>query len=277
MDYVKAMRLEYGEEISEVPLVEKQTEFLDHISKEFKRSSAAMYRAVTKAVITNASCERYKIWDTYASLFEHYSTNNAHYVVRVMLYDLFDLQIPAETQVLRKKFYYELNDHFREVVHYYLALKKKAGTDSSLRRVSLISAFFVWLQGQGKGTIQEIGHNEIMVFAQEMRWDNSTYKKMANQIADCEPLFGDGACMRVASLFPKQAGKKHINKGLSEEELEVIKKGLFSPSKLTPFERSCGMLLFLTGCRGIDVRNLKCSDIDWKGNKITIIQKHTAA
>ena len=266
-----------GPKISETPLAAKKDVILDHIKNEYGPGQLFLVKTIVNRVIAEAPDDRNSIRSVYENIYEYVETKPQFRsaFVRVMAFDLYDHLIPLGERVAPMNAKYNLNSHYREIVDFYQNVKKEAGTDSTDRRVSMMSNFFLYMMKKGKNTINDIDEVDVLDFAKDCKWDNRSYRKMANQIAECEPLMADGECLRIASYFPKLGGRKNEYRSLTQEEEAQIEDTLFNSDKLTLFQKAFGKLIWLSGIRGCDVRNLRLSNIHWNENKIVLVQRKT--
>lgn len=271
------MESKLGPKISETPLAKKKDVILDYIKNEYGPGQLSFVKAVVNRVITEALDDRNSIRSVYENIHNYYQKKPEFRsaFVRVMAFDLYDHLFPYGEKVAPMTAKYNLNSHYREIVDYYQNVKKEAGTDSTDRRVSMMSNFFLYMMMKGKKTINDIDEEDVLDFAKDCKWDNRSYRKMANQIAECEPLMADGECLRIASYFPKLGGRKKEYRSLTPEEEAQIEETIFNSDKLTLFQKAFVMLIWLSGIRGCDVQNLRLSNILWNENKIVFVQIKT--
>lgn len=80
-------------------------------------------------------------------------------------------------------------------------------------------------------------------------------------------------CIELFSMPVKR--EYHLKGYINDEELKRILEQVEKPSKHSKRDKAIIMLSVTTGLRGIDIINLKLSDIDWRKGEIKITQKKT--
>ena len=78
--------------------------------------------------------------------------------------------------------------------------------------------------------------------------------------------------MELPSRLPRE---RKIMEIYSEDERTALTRVLSEDNNLTKRDKAIGLLLLETGLRGVDVCNIKLSDIDWKKDIIRIKQQKT--
>lgn len=271
------MMSKFGANISGTPLAEKKDVLFAYVRDHYAPHQMAGFNAIVKRVTCEAPANREAVLEFYKGLLPHYSQHGGQRAVfvRVMAFDLFDYLTPPDMKMAYKSAKYDLNPHYRCIVEYYQNLKLQAGTDSSDRRVSMMANFFLDMMERGIDTIRDIEEEDVLAFAKEHQWANRSYRKMANQISECESFISDGECLRIASYFPKLGGRKNDYVYLTKEEEDLVEDALFRSDKLSLLQKALGILVWLSGIRRIDVRNLRLSDVHWGESRISYIQIKT--
>ncbi|SHE81124.1 Phage integrase family protein [Mariniphaga anaerophila] len=138
--------------------------------------------------------------------------------------------------------------------------------------------FFKHLQNCGAETFLDVENKMVYTFffngEQQIRGkDYCNLIKAALKTA--VQLYGEPA-LNILEMLPSiKAGNKNFQYLTPEESTKIRECLENETSGLTHLERSVGWLLYFLGLRGTDISNLKPENIDWKHDRIHLIQSKT--
>ena len=84
-----------------------------------------------------------------------------------------------------------------------------------------------------------------------------------------------GRVVRDYSMLVLKDGKRAIVPAFSEAEIRRVVDAIDSATPVGKRDRAIILLAYCTGLRGRDILRLKPSDIDWRGQKVTLVQSKT--
>ena len=178
--------------------------------------------------------------------------------------------------------YKKLCPYFNEIINKYVSVEQSRGVLS----LSVIDSrgisngiFLHFLQGRGHENFETVDLSDIRAFIPFLA--NRQPRGIINTLPIirkfCELLNEEKIfCQNWADILKiKLPYSKTAHPPFTNSE---IKKLLNAPDKATPIGlRDYAMMLLAaaTGIRSIDIINLKLSDIDWRANELSIVQKKT--
>lgn len=175
-----------------------------------------------------------------------------------------------------------LNNFFEDVVGQYAKIEYQRNVLSPNVievRKKVISRFLYFFQNKGHTTFESIDPDDIRSYLFELS------KRQPRGIIYTLPIIRKFCIMLNDNdiyiqnweyiLNVKPASYKTVRTPFTPQQIKEI---LQAPDRNTPIGmRDLAMMLLAarTGMRGIDIINLKFSEIDWRSNEITIIQHKT--
>ncbi len=175
-----------------------------------------------------------------------------------------------------------LNNFFEDVVAQYVETEHRRGVISShviYSRKKMISKFLYFLQNKGHQTFNSVEPDDIRSYLFELS------QRQPKGIVSTLPIIRKFCIMLDDSgiynqdwaviLNVKPTLHKTVRMPFSKQQIEKL---LQTPDRNTPMgKRDAAMMLLAarTGLRGIDIVNLKFSEINWHSNEITIVQHKT--
>ena len=184
----------------------------------------------------------------------------------------------------RKCGYIQLNDDFRTVVdNYKLAASK---TEKRLQTIQSeannCAAFLLFIQEQGANKLSEITESLALSFFHDGKCliRSKSYKDNIKAVLKANKGFESWAeCDRIVRSLPEIKKGRTNFQFLEDNEVAKIKNGLTDDGneKLTLRDKAIISIAMYTGMRGSDIAKMCVSDIDWRRDKITLIQSKTGA
>lgn len=175
-----------------------------------------------------------------------------------------------------------LNNFFEDVVAQYAEVEKQRGIIAPHvieARKKIISKFLYFLQNKGHMTFNSVEPDDIRsyLFDLSQRQPKGIVSTLPITRKFCIMLNDSGIYNQNwdVILNVKPASHKTVRMPFSKQQIEKL---LQTPDRSTPMgKRDAAMMLLAarTGLRGIDIVNLKFSEIDWHSNEITIVQHKT--
>lgn len=82
-------------------------------------------------------------------------------------------------------------------------------------------------------------------------------------------------CKRIQESMPpiKKGGKNYPY--MTKEESRQLQDGIVNLGEMSSRDKAIMSILFYTGLRGVDISKMKLSDIDWRADKISLVQSKT--
>lgn len=184
----------------------------------------------------------------------------------------------------RKCGYTQLNDDFRIVVdNYKLAASKTEKRPQTIHAEALNCAAFLFaMQKQGANKLSEITESRILSFFHDGKCliRSKSYRDNIKAVLKANKGFESWEeCGRIMGSLPEiKKGRKNFQ-FLEDNEIAKIKSGLADDGneKLTLRDKAIISVAMYTGMRGSDISRMCVSDIDWRRDKITLIQSKTGA
>lgn len=175
-----------------------------------------------------------------------------------------------------------LNSYFESVIRKYAEIELQRGVLAPHvieARKKTISNFLCFFQNKGHQTFNTVEPHDVHSYLFKLS------QKQPKGIISTLPIIRKFCTMLNDSGIHKQnwdvilnvkpASHKTIRIPFSKQQIEKL---LQTPDRNTPMgKRDLAMMLLAarTGLRGIDIINLKFSEINWHTNEITIIQRKT--
>lgn len=169
---------------------------------------------------------------------------------------------------------------FQQVITYYREYAAQAGKrprtiDDEANRCTY---FLFEMQTVGANTLSDINATRIRRFF----FDGTRIIRGASCKQKISAVFQGNVgrttwneCKRITEELPPLR-KAHRNYPyLTEEEARQLLDGLESSDQITLRDKAILKLLYYTGIRGVDISKLKFSDIDWRAERISLVQSKT--
>lgn len=258
--------------------------------------STQYIRGITKTL--NLLFEQENRFQTYAEFYANcileglYSSNRSLRFSRIMMHAIqgfdefghYPNKLPFGPTLHRKCGYTQLNDDFRTVVdNYKLAASKTEKRPLTIHSEALNCAVFLFaMQEQGANKLSEITESRILSFFHDGKCliRSKSYRDNIKAVLKANKGFESWEeCNRIMGFLPEiKAGRKNFQ-FLEDNEVAKIKNGLADDGneKLTLRDKAIISVAIYTGMRGSDIARMCVSDIDWRRDKITLIQSKTGA
>lgn len=207
--------------------------------------------------------EKYKPYKIIYGLIKHYDEDE-YYPNGEKQHPLFE-----------KSSFYFLEKEFRDFVDLYKKNEKPLSKSTISNRFSRLSCFLYYQQKLGKKTISEIDENSCISY---IRGENGLCKFNASALISLKTalkIINTPSSIKINNWLPSIKSRRKNIQYLTVDEIKKIKKLLESDSPLSKRDRAIGLLLYFTGIRACDISNLKFENIDWRKERIEIIQQKT--
>lgn len=260
--------------LSLVPLAEKKDKFFEHIEKNYSLTTIKNYRWCVNKIISSGP----RGFCTYNQLLEKYTRKNIRsYLIQIMLYDFYDI-LPSSERLFLNTTYYKLSAYYQELIDDIIRCRLADGISETTINVEVgkTAKFFKYLQDCGITNIHDIYDKTIREYVIYGTGDNEVIHRIGNTLSSYAVIHSDDKLKQIVKLFPPATVRKKVYAPLLSKEREKIEEFLTNPdSDISKRDRAIGILLFYTGLRSSDIRNMKRTDIDLKNEMIHIIQKKT--
>lgn len=182
----------------------------------------------------------------------------------------------------RKNSYTELIPPFKLVIdNYKIAAsktEKRAGTISS--EANNCSTFLFAMQQQGATSLNEI--TDVLIqsffFDGEHQLRGASYKCNIAAVLKANTKFDTWPeCRRIMNVLPPIRVIHKNYPYLKKDEISQLQKELETSESISLRDKAIVKLLFYTGIRGVDISNMSIKAIDWRTDRITLIQSKTGA
>lgn len=176
--------------------------------------------------------------------------------------------------------YDQLNPVFQSAIDHHLEVGGSQGKRKKTVYTESRAAmnFFKCLQNYGAYTFQQVEDRMIysFFFDGERQIRGKDYCRLVKRVLQTAiGLHGDAVRKILESLPAIKSGNKNFQY-LTQEESARIRGCLENgDSGLTHLERSIGWMLYFLGLRGTDIMSLKPENIDWKHDRICLVQSKT--
>lgn len=198
------------------------------------------------------------------------------------VYDRFPDGIVHGVPLGRKSKYEMLNPTFKTVIDNFCEYESKGEKRKQTIHSEAVSgaAFLFAMQEYGVVRLQDISQSMIRSFffdGEKMICGLSYLRNIVavlkgNINADTWP-----ECKRIQeSMPPIKKGHKNYPYMTEEESLQ-LQEGLEKLGAISSRDKAIMSLLFYTGLRGVDISKMKLSDIDWRADRISLVQSKTGA
>ena len=177
--------------------------------------------------------------------------------------------------------YTSLTESYRRIVDTYVAQGLKEGLKkrSIYSGWTTLSNFFKHLQTNSIYIMDDVTEDVILSFfySHDLHRGQSYCNRLRASIKICQR----GGCDNlnsILSLIPKLKTSRKNYAILSDEDFAKIMTVLKESDNTTISlrDKAITTLIMLTGLRGVDIANLKLSDIDWNADRISLIQAKTS-
>lgn len=180
----------------------------------------------------------------------------------------------------QKNSYTKLIPPFKLVIDNYKIVasktEKRAGTISS--EANNCSTFLFAMQQQGATSLNEI--TDVLIqsffFDGEHQLRGVSYKCNITAVLKVNTKFDIWqGCRRIMNALPPIRVIHKNYPYLKKDEVSQLQKELETSENISLRDKTIVKLLFYTGTRGVDISNMSIKAIDWKTNRITLIQSKT--
>ena len=185
-----------------------------------------------------------------------------------------------KSNFVRESSYQKLSPPFREVIdNYKMAASKTEKRDTTIQsEANNGAAFLLCLQKQGAKSLVDV--TDVMVqkffFDGEKQLRGESYKCNITAVLKGNKIFGTGVeCKRICNLLPPIRRARKNYPYLQKSESELIKQELSSGTRLSIRDKAILTLLMHTGIRGVDIAKMSTASIDWRADRINIVQSKT--
>ena len=185
-----------------------------------------------------------------------------------------------KSNFVRESSYQKLSPPFREVIdNYKMAASKTGKRDTTIQsEANNGAAFLLCLQKQGAKSLVDV--TDVMVqkffFDGEKQLRGESYKCNITAVLKGNKIFGTGVeCKRICNLLPPIRRARKNYPYLQKSESELIKQELSSGTRLSIRDKAILTLLMHTGIRGVDIAKMSTASIDWRADRINIVQSKT--
>lgn len=140
------------------------------------------------------------------------------------------------------------------------------------------SAFLFSMQENGATTLSGISNALIRAFFfdRERMVRGLSYKSNIEAVLKGNTGFDTWEeCKRIADALPPIRKSRKNYPYLKEEEIHHLWKELEHSDKMSLRDKAILKLLYFTGLRGVDISKLKLSDINWRADRISLVQSKT--
>lgn len=272
-------------------LQEHQSEILEFMrNHDYAGTYVNRYHTTIKQIVENTKDHD---WQSYEDVYQWYAEKQygPSYLreIRVILgkLELFHLHglLPDGKKSMTslrkvKPAYSKLNDEFALLLDAFesqISPGLKASTIDSYR--TKVSSFLLELQHQGCESLSEVTEKAVLFCFS----DGCEQKRSASICTKVSHFFrilsevGNCEAERILSYIPAMRFSRKNIDYLTDDEVASIRCALADKNNdLLLKDRAAGRLLLHTGMRGIDIAHLQLSSIDWKNDKIAIIQSKTS-
>ena len=178
--------------------------------------------------------------------------------------------------------YFKLLPQFQTVIDNYQinAMKTDKCPNTIHSEAANGSAFLFTMQENGTTILSEITNVHIRTFffdgARMVR--GQSYKNNIEAVLKGNTGFDTcEECKRIADALPPIRKSRRNYPYLKEEETHHLWKELEHSDKMSLRDKAIMKLLYFTGLRGVDISKLKLSDINWRTDRISLVQSKTGA
>lgn len=173
-----------------------------------------------------------------------------------------------------------LNAEYQLIVKHHLEVGRRSGKRSQTicaeARASMY--FFKHLQDLGADTLNEVTPKMVYRFffdGEKQKRGRDYCSQIKRALKSAESLVGEPV-RRLQGLLPSIKSANKNFQYLTPEESKKIRECLENEkTQLTHIERSVGWMLYFLGLRGTDIVSLSIKNINWKHDRIHIIQSKT--
>lgn len=178
--------------------------------------------------------------------------------------------------------YSKLLTQFQAVIDNYQVNAMKTGKCSNTIHSEAVngSAFLFAMQEDGVTTLSGISkaHTRAFFFDGERMVRGHSYKNCIEAVLKGNTGFATWEeCKRIANDLPPIRKSRRNYPYLKEEETLHLWKELEHSDKMSLRDKAIVKLIYFTGLRGVDISKLKLSDINWRADRISLVQSKTGA
>ncbi len=179
-----------------------------------------------------------------------------------------------------KPLYDQLNAVFRSAIDHHSAFGGMHGKREKTVWIEVRATmnFFKHLQDLGAETFHDIENRMVYTFFfdGERQIRGKDYCGLVKAaLRTTVPLYGEPVQKTLEMLPAIKSGKRNFQYLTREESTKIRECLEKEDSGLTHLERSTGWLLYFLGLRGTDIAKLRFEDIDWKRDRIHLVQSKT--
>jgi len=207
------------------------------------------------------------------------------YLTVIYNFDLFN-RLPNrrknEHRLVYKSYYEHLNDEYKKIVDNYQLISRLNGKkDSTIKCESYNAAcFFYYLQNICNKSLYEITESDVLGFFVDENNNpkfSCSYKKNISAVIKANIPSND-ECKKIVGYLPRLKEIRKNIQYLTYDEIMCITNILNEKdNNVTCRSKAIVSLLLYTGIRGCDIKNLQLENIDWRNEKIQIVQSKTEA
>lgn len=201
---------------------------------------------------------------------------NRYSLIYWAAYDFFDLHPSPERPYPSK--YDHLNPHYRHIIDegMRISLNSGLGPKTVNAEAADVAPFFLYLQCHNVASLNDLTEPLIRSYLSYGNVHPNIIYRIGLFINRIAVRNNDSGLSSLIALFPHEQVVRKVYVGMSSDERKLFEEYIISSdSPLSKRNRAIAALLFYTGIRACDARQLKLSDIDWAKSTIRIRQSKT--
>lgn len=258
---------------SQIPLHDKAEQLMQSLSTQgydhtFIRRMRITYAKILKHNVAGSL-------DGYSNLWTK-CIGNRYSLIYWAAYDFFDLY-PSQERPYPSQYDY-LNPHYRHIINEGIRISLSSGLGLKTVNVEAadVAPFFLYLQHRNVVVLNDLTEMLIRSYISYGNVHPNIVYRIGLFINRIAVHNNDGNLSSLVALFPRQQVVRKVYAGISSDERKAFEEYIISDaSPLSKRNRAIAALLFYTGIRACDARQLKLSDIDWAKSTIRIRQSKT--
>ena len=262
--------------VSTVPLEEKKDAFMEHVTGHYSAPTVANYRWCVNMIIRQGKRD----FNTYNRLLKTYTQSHIRcYIIQTLLYDFYDL-LPSSGRLNLKGTFYKLSLKNQELVEDLMRSEVAKGLAKSTvnLNVSYMSCFLAYVEDCGITDIHDITDRIIREYSAFIGTETIYIHRVGNSLKTYAELNSDHKLLEIVALFPSAIIRKKVYTPMLSNERERFEAYITDPaSPLSKRKRAVATLMFYTGMRSSDAKELKLADICLGDNTINFVQKKTGS
>lgn len=235
--------------------------------------------------------EKDNSWNSYQDIYQNYASGShskrsllgkATLIGMIAHFDLEGLY-PGKHQwhtLWERGVYTQLVPEFKGLVDYYRNL---AGTlqnceNTVKKNISAISNFLYFLQKAGCDSLSDIREQHVLdFFSDDGKGPSKTagYKNCISRVLRACSGYSE-YCLAADSFLPPIHSKRKNVQYITQDEALMLRE--YADKDLLPLrDKAILFLLLYTGIRACDIVGMNLGSVDWKNERIHILQRKTAA